>query len=327
MPGPSRLDRLLDLLQNAPSEVARSTASEQIVGLTSDDFEASLSVIGRVVPYIRSLRWETRIAAGKTIGLIARKIFSPPPPPPMVKTEPCSSAPPLLDIDFDSIDLRKMEREGKPLGKDSPEGQAWDISLIPPEGKNEEGLQRFVEGRYILMRTMLEERLGIRSKLSKHVLHTPKDKKPTKLDTETNPSQAPITARMKAMNRSLKRKGVSASTSSSKKRLKGNGEDSKTAFVGEAIRLPLLLPRYSRQAQQFPLCQLCRLLSFQLADPIWEHRHGAAVTLRNILRSCVHAAKTSQKVGKISDNFSFGGNGEWVRHVSAVMVGVLCLDK
>lgn len=66
----SRLDRLFVLLESGSSAVTRSAAAKQLGEVQRLHPHELHTLLGRVMTYIRSSNWETRIAAGEAVQAI-----------------------------------------------------------------------------------------------------------------------------------------------------------------------------------------------------------------------------------------------------------------
>ena len=64
----SRLDRLVVLLETGSTPFIRNTAADQLSDLAKGHPEEMISLLGRVYPYLKSPKWETRIAAARAFG-------------------------------------------------------------------------------------------------------------------------------------------------------------------------------------------------------------------------------------------------------------------
>lgn len=64
----SRLDRLVVLLETGSTPFIRSTAADQLSDLAKGHPEETINLLGRVYPYLKSPKWETRIAAARAFG-------------------------------------------------------------------------------------------------------------------------------------------------------------------------------------------------------------------------------------------------------------------
>lgn len=64
----SRLDRLVVLLETGSTPFIRNTAADQLSDLAKGHPEETISLLGRVYPFLKAEKWETRIAAAKAFG-------------------------------------------------------------------------------------------------------------------------------------------------------------------------------------------------------------------------------------------------------------------
>lgn len=64
----SRLDRLVVLLETGSTPFIRNTAADQLSDLAKGHPEETINLLGRVYPYLKSSKWETRIAAARAFG-------------------------------------------------------------------------------------------------------------------------------------------------------------------------------------------------------------------------------------------------------------------
>lgn len=64
----SRLDRLVVLLETGSTPYIRNTAADQLSDLAKGHPEDIISLLGRVYPFLKAEKWETRIAAAKAFG-------------------------------------------------------------------------------------------------------------------------------------------------------------------------------------------------------------------------------------------------------------------
>lgn len=64
----SRLDRLVVLLETGSTSFIRNTAADQLSDLAKSHPEDILNLLARVYPFLKSSKWETRIAAARAFG-------------------------------------------------------------------------------------------------------------------------------------------------------------------------------------------------------------------------------------------------------------------
>ncbi|CAA21270.2 TATA-binding protein-associated transcription initiation factor Mot1 [Schizosaccharomyces pombe] len=70
----TRLDRLVVLLDSGSTSVVRETAAKQIGDIQKVHPDELYNLLGRVVPYLKSKNWDTRVAAAKAIGGIVENV-------------------------------------------------------------------------------------------------------------------------------------------------------------------------------------------------------------------------------------------------------------
>ncbi|KAF2029275.1 hypothetical protein EK21DRAFT_113010 [Setomelanomma holmii] len=64
----TRLDRLVTLLETGSTALIRSTAADQLADVQKQHPDELFNLLTRVIPYLRSKSWETRVAAAKAVG-------------------------------------------------------------------------------------------------------------------------------------------------------------------------------------------------------------------------------------------------------------------
>ncbi|EON63494.1 hypothetical protein W97_02722 [Coniosporium apollinis CBS 100218] len=64
----SRLDRLVTLLETGSTQLIRNTAAQQLADVQKQHPDELFNLLTRVIPYLRSKSWDTRVAAAKAIG-------------------------------------------------------------------------------------------------------------------------------------------------------------------------------------------------------------------------------------------------------------------
>ena len=64
----SRLERLVILLETGSTSFIRNTAADQLADLAKSHPEDRLNLLARVYPFLKSSKWETRIAAARAFG-------------------------------------------------------------------------------------------------------------------------------------------------------------------------------------------------------------------------------------------------------------------
>ncbi|KAF1816473.1 putative TBP associated factor [Eremomyces bilateralis CBS 781.70] len=142
----SRLDRLVTLLESGSTQLIRNTAAQQLADVQKQHPDELFNLLTRIIPYLRSKSWDTRIAAAKAIGGIvdnADKFDPNEDDPPAKKEENGASnghvkkeesperngalTPNEDQLDLDSLDVIAILRKGKPLL--SSAGKEYDYKM------------------------------------------------------------------------------------------------------------------------------------------------------------------------------------------------------
>ncbi|KAF2020641.1 hypothetical protein BU24DRAFT_361156 [Aaosphaeria arxii CBS 175.79] len=64
----TRLDRLVTLLETGSTALIRNTAADQLADVQKQHPDELFNLLTRVIPYLRSKSWDTRVAAAKAVG-------------------------------------------------------------------------------------------------------------------------------------------------------------------------------------------------------------------------------------------------------------------
>ncbi|KAI9833029.1 MAG: TATA-binding protein-associated factor mot1 [Sarea resinae] len=126
---PSRLDRLVTLLETGSTQLIRNTAAQQLADVQKQHPDELFNLLTRVVPYLRSRSWDTRIAAAKAIGGIVEHAE---------KFDPNADDPPLK-AEGDGWTDAQIKKEGSTTLLSSSDDQlqldTLDIGSILKYGK------------------------------------------------------------------------------------------------------------------------------------------------------------------------------------------------
>ncbi|KAH0537137.1 TATA-binding protein-associated factor mot1 [Glutinoglossum americanum] len=173
----SRLDRLVTLLEAGSTQLIRNTAAQQLADVQKAHPDELFNLLTRVVPYLRSKSWDTRIAAAKAIGGIVDNAerFDPnadegPVKPegqdPSIKSERIGSpsTPTSEDqLQLETLDVGSILKFGKKLL--SSAGKEYDYSLAALDPAQ----------RLALQKKNLTARLGLGGEYMDEDLVTEKD--------------------------------------------------------------------------------------------------------------------------------------------------------
>ncbi len=110
--------------------------------------------------------------------------------------------------------------------------------------------------------------------------------------------------------------------------IKQEGSDDNTAliseFKGEEVPEKPLIQPDEEHAHEWPFDVMCDFLSNDLFDPNWEVRHGAAMGLREILRT--HGRGAGRHYGKSRPENDLA-NRRWLDDMACRLLSVLMLDR
>ncbi|KAF2449709.1 hypothetical protein P171DRAFT_427878 [Karstenula rhodostoma CBS 690.94] len=139
MSGSSRLDRLVTLLETGSTALIRNTAADQLADVQKQHPEDLFNLLTRVIPYLRSRSWETRVAAARALGGIIANAekFDPNAEDEPVKDEVKSETNGHVK-DENSIGTVKKEEnggEGEVLDEDLLELRTMDMGSILKFGR------------------------------------------------------------------------------------------------------------------------------------------------------------------------------------------------
>ncbi|KAF2125919.1 hypothetical protein P153DRAFT_400046 [Dothidotthia symphoricarpi CBS 119687] len=111
----TRLDRLVTLLETGSTALIRNTAADQLADVQKQQPDGLINLLGRVIPYLRSKSWETRVAAAKAIGGIVANAekFDPNADDEPVKLEIKSETNGHVKVENGNGDLPKKEENGE----------------------------------------------------------------------------------------------------------------------------------------------------------------------------------------------------------------------
>ncbi|KAH9873083.1 hypothetical protein J1614_005480 [Plenodomus biglobosus] len=111
----TRLDRLVTILETGSTALIRNTAADQLADVQKQHPDELFNLLTRVIPYLRSKSWDTRVAAAKAVGGIAANAekFDP-----NAEDEPEDE--PMPDVDSDTNGhVKSEESNGHVKSEDS----------------------------------------------------------------------------------------------------------------------------------------------------------------------------------------------------------------
>ncbi|KAF2712965.1 hypothetical protein K504DRAFT_497801 [Pleomassaria siparia CBS 279.74] len=133
----TRLDRLVTLLETGSTALIRNTAADQLADVQKQHPDELFNLLTRVIPFLRSKSWETRVAAAKAVGGIvanADKFDPNAEDEPITKSEANGHA---KKDEANGSDMVKMEGNGNglPPNEDQLDLGSLDLTSILEFGK------------------------------------------------------------------------------------------------------------------------------------------------------------------------------------------------
>uniref|UniRef100_A0A8C7DRS3 B-TFIID TATA-box binding protein associated factor 1 n=1 Tax=Oncorhynchus kisutch TaxID=8019 RepID=A0A8C7DRS3_ONCKI len=353
----SRLDRLFILLDTGTTPVTRKAAAIQLGDVVKLHPHELNNLLSKVLTYLRSPNWDTRIAAGQAVEAIVKNIpeWNPSPKP---KGEPTSTYFSPEDsssdrLSFYRFDISRLLKHGASLlGSAGAEFEVQDDKSGEVDPK-----ERLARQRKLLQRKLGLD-MGAAIGMDTMELFNDED-----LDTQytCTPSVAidiffqPMQAaeiidsefRPGMSNRQKnKAKRMAKLVAKQRSRDLDPNERSNDSFEGEpeekhrktsnvVIEQPATehkvlidnVPDNSSlldETQEWPLESFCDELCNDLFNPSWEIRHGAGTGLREILKS--QGAGGGKLVGSTAEQME-RHHQEWLEDVVIRLLCVFALDR
>ncbi|XP_069001339.1 TATA-binding protein-associated factor 172 [Embiotoca jacksoni] len=360
----SRLDRLFILLDTGTTPVTRKAAAQQLGEVVKLHPHELNNLLSKVLTYLRSPNWDTRIAAGQAVEAIVRNIpeWNPNPRP---KPESCDLSPEDSSCDrlsFYHFDISRLLKHGVSLlGSAGAEFELQDDKIGEMDPKE----------RLARQRKLLQKKLGLDMGaaigMDTEELFNDEDldytcqqigprahgSKPTAgsssrnhvhmqaaelIDSEFRPgmssrqkNKAKRMAKLVAKQRS---RDVDPNEKSNDS-FESEPEEKRRKTANVVIDQPATehkvlidnVPDNSgllEEIHEWPLESFCEELCNDLFNPLWEIRHGAGTGLREILKS--HGAVGGKLVGSTAEQMS-RQHQEWIEDLVIRLLCVFALDR
>ena len=388
---------LIRLLETGSTSLIRNTAAQQLAALQKQHPDELFNLLSRVIPFLRSQKWDTRLAAAKAVGGIVENT---------IKFDPNED-----ENDYKDHELPKKEEPVIKLENGENEGEDFllaslDVAQIIRHGKKllGSGVKEYdyalaslePAARLAHLNKTLKSRVGLNGPVKDEDLLPKVDLTPPlvpngsaglpKLDTEVaslarhNSLQSPAVAESPRVSISgessstltprqlnqLKRKNKqSAKDQARKVRILDLGsskrendpitpvtetsiiksedaqdnnsemfsiegsevvDDTKlvTDFKGIVVPAkPIIQTDEEEDGLEWPFEKLCAILALDLFDQNWEVRHGAALGLREVVRSQGAGAGRKRGQTRLQNDQN---NGNWLDNMAARYCCVLMLD-
>ncbi|XP_034464473.1 TATA-binding protein-associated factor 172 isoform X2 [Hippoglossus hippoglossus] len=359
----SRLDRLFILLDTGTTPVTRKAAAQQLGEVVKLHPHELNTLLSKVLTYLRSPNWDTRIAAGQAVEAIVKNIpeWDPAPKPKEESCEDLSPEDTSCDrLSFYHFDISRLLKHGASLlGSAGAEFELQDDKAGEMDPKERLARQRKLLqkklgldiGAAIGMDTeelFNDEDLddtcqqsGLRAHGSKATAgsssrnNLPPATAAELIDSEFRPgmssrqkNKAKRMAKLVAKQRSRDMDPNEKSNDS----FEGEPEEKRRKTTNVVIDQPATehkvlidnVPDNSSLLDEWPLESFCEELCNDVFNPSWEIRHGAGTGLREILKS--QGAGGGKLVGSTVEQM-LRQHQEWIEDLVIRLLCVFALDR
>uniref|UniRef100_W5L4U2 B-TFIID TATA-box binding protein associated factor 1 n=1 Tax=Astyanax mexicanus TaxID=7994 RepID=W5L4U2_ASTMX len=359
----SRLERLFILLDTGTTPVTRKAAAQQLGDVVKLHPHELNNLLAKVLLYLRSPNWDTRIAAGQAVEAIVKNIpeWNPSPKP---KEESCAEDMSPEDnssdrLSFYRFDISRLLKHGASLlGSAGAEFELQDDKSGEVDPKE----------RLARQRKLLQKKLGLdmgaaigmdteelfndedldytcasnanRAQVGRvAACHSSRNHTAAELiDSEFRPgmsnrqrNKAKRMAKLVAKQRSRDLDPNEKSNDS----FEGEPEEKRRKTTNVVIDQPATenkvlidnVPDNSsllEETQEWPLESFCEELCNDLFNPSWEIRHGAGTGLREVLKC--HGTGGGKLVGSTSEQLA-QQHQEWMEDLVIRLLCVFALDR
>ncbi|KAG3026937.1 putative helicase [Phytophthora cactorum] len=315
----TRLESLFLLVRDGSSAQIRENAAEKLGDVAARSPEVCASILQQLRPLIVDSEWEIRVAASKCLDVVARSLrheddnvadlFA------LVSlgTHEASSA----ALNLQTVDINKVVQEGAPLLRSGGEEYQYMTNLTEQERR-----VHAVKQRRLLLRRL--------SGAGEPIWKTREDSLTKQLLPRLNRDHAQeIADDIEASEEQphAEEEGVTATNRSGVKRLKpdhrGDSKDVVMKSEGENGQID----EFQTQTKAAIVAGLVSDLFESMFDSKWEVRHGALLSLRQILLSA-HFTAAVEAVRPVADeNMQRSFVDKWLEECLIRCICVLALDQ
>ncbi|KAM4032830.1 TATA-binding protein-associated factor 172 isoform 3-T3 [Anomaloglossus baeobatrachus] len=352
MKGWCRLDRLFILLDTGTTPVTRKAAAQQLGEVVKLHPHELNNLLNKVLIYLRSPNWDTRIAAGQAVEAIVKNVpdWN---PTARVKKEAgseCSNDESSASdrLSFERFDISKLLKHGASLlGSAGVEFEVQDDKSGDVDPK-----ERIARQRKLLQRKLGLD-MGAAIGMNTEELFNDEDldylptntlvNKPTLqaaefIDAEFLPGmsnrQKNKAKRMAKLIAKQRSRDV-ADTNEKSDSTDGEPEEKRRKVTNVVIPQPATetkvlidnVPDNSSlfdESNEWPLESFCDELCNELFNPSWEVRHGAGTGLREILKA---HGRSGGKIAHSTFEEMEQQHQEWLEDVAIRLLCVFALDR
>ncbi|GAQ92914.1 hypothetical protein KFL_011990010, partial [Klebsormidium nitens] len=363
--GITRLDRLLTLLDTGGTPATRRNAAQQIgelVGLHKEGLRALLAKIHR---FLRSKKWDTRVAAGQAVGAIAQNV-------PHVTVESLEKAGELAStggqLSTDKLDIQGSGTSEGSLDSGLMQFSSFDIQKVLEHGALllSSGGEEYdsapvggsIQERLAQQRQNLKRRLGLEEAerfLDVNQIFEDEDlvQKPA-ADALPSDGRQKVEELISGMGHlsarernQLKRKAKAQARGREAAYVSREEEGpaakkqraSKTVVTeqpqdGNKVMVEAVADEDAEEddfAGAWPFSSFCDRLLHEMFDPVWEIRHGAIIALREILSSHASSAGITKPLETSNPSAAAlearRSNEAWLEDCAVRLLCIFALDR
>ncbi|XP_062927802.1 TATA-binding protein-associated factor 172 isoform X2 [Mobula hypostoma] len=353
----SRLDRLFILLDTGTTPVTRKAAAQQLGEVVKLHPHELHNLLSRVLTYLRSPNWDTRIAAGQAVEAIVKNVNEWNPTP-KLKQEPVSEIPTdetsLDRLSFDRFDISRLLKHGASLlGSAGAEFEIQHEKTGDIDHKERIAHQRKLlqkklgldMGAALGMNTeelFNDEDLIYNPSPTPTVLKQPLVQAADLIEAEFQPgmssrqkNKAKRMAKLFAKQRSRDTTEGNANNEKCNDNVDMEPEEKRRKLANVVIEqaateskvlIDNVLDNSSSfdESNEWPLESFCEELCNDLFNPSWEVRHGAGTGLREILKA---HGKSGGKIGDSTLEEIEQQHQEWLEDLAIRLLCVFALDR
>lgn len=349
----SRLDRLFILLDTGTTPVTRKAAAQQLGEVVKLHPHELNNLLSKVLLYLRSPNWDTRIAAGLAVEAIVKRVPAWNPSTRLKReagSECSSDESPLSDrLSFDRFDISRLLKHGASLlGSAGVEFEVQDDKSVDVDPK-----ERIARQRKLLQKKLgldMGAAIGMNTEElfndedldympSNTLVNKPALQAAEFIDSEFLPGmsnrQKNKAKRMAKLIAKQKSRDVMEANEKSSDSTDGEPEEKRRKVTNVVISQPATeskvlidnVPDNSSlfdETNEWPLESFCEELCNDLFNPSWEVRHGAGTGLREILKA---HGKSGGKIADSTCEEMEQQHQEWLEDLAIRLLCVFALDR
>uniref|UniRef100_A0A3Q3JAF2 BTAF1 RNA polymerase II, B-TFIID transcription factor-associated n=1 Tax=Monopterus albus TaxID=43700 RepID=A0A3Q3JAF2_MONAL len=302
-----RLDRLFILLDTGTTPVTRKAAAQQLGEVVKLHPHELNNLLSKVLTYLRSPNWDTRIAAGQAVEAIVKNIpeWDPVPKPKEVEMDP----------------KERLARQRKLLQKKLGLDMGAAIGMDTEELFNDEDLDYTCQPSGII-KLLCFQPVQAAELIDSEFLPGMSNRQKNKAKR-----MAKLVAKQRSRDMDANEKSNdSCECEPEEKRRKTTNvvidqpaTENKVLIDNSPHNSSLL-----EETHEWPLDSFCEELCNDLFNPSWEIRHGAGTGLREILKT--HGAGGGKLVGSTAEQM-LRHHQEWIEDIVIRLLCVFALDR